>query len=103
MTQMKEHNKTPAKELNEVEKSNLSDAEFQTLVINILKELSEDFNSIKKIQTETKATLNKTTIYRETTVEWMKLTIKSMIWNIRKKKTTNQNKKKKNIQKKGVV
>ena len=33
--------------------------------------------------------------YKETTVEWMKLKIKSMIWNIRKQKTTNQNKKKK--------
>ena len=30
-----------------------------------------------------------------TRVEWMKLRIKSMIWNIRKQKTTNQTKKKK--------
>ena len=29
------------------------------------------------------------------TVEWMKLRTKSMIWNIRKQKTTNQNNKKK--------
>ena len=36
-----------------MEISNLSDAEFKTLVINILKELSEDLNSIKKIQSET--------------------------------------------------
>ena len=57
MVQTKEQIKTPEKELNEMEKSNLSDAEFQTLVINILKELSEDFNSIKKIQPETKDTL----------------------------------------------
>ena len=28
------------------------------------------------------------------TVEWMKLRIKSMIWDIRKQKTTNQNNKK---------
>ena len=35
------------------------------------------------------------TIYRETTVGWMKLRIRSMIWNIRNQKTTNQNKKKK--------
>ena len=30
--------------------SNLSDAEFKTLAIKMLKELSEDLNSIKKIQ-----------------------------------------------------
>ena len=49
-----------------------------------------------KIQSETKDTLIKITIYRETTVEWMKLRIKSMIWNMREKKITNQNNKKKN-------
>ena len=37
----------------------------------------------------------KRTIYRETTVEWMKPRIKSMIWNIRKQKSTSQNNKKK--------
>ena len=37
-----------------MEISNPSDAEFKTLVIRMLKELSEDFNSIKKIQSETK-------------------------------------------------
>ena len=40
-------------------------------------------------------------IYRETTVEWMKPRIKSVIWNIRKQKTTNQNSKKKKEFKKG--
>ena len=40
------------------------------------------------------------TIYRETTVEWMKPRIKSMIWNIREQKTTNQNDKKKKESKK---
>ena len=35
------------------------------------------------------------TIYRETTEEWMKPKIKSMIWNISKKITTTQNSKKK--------
>ena len=34
-----------------------SDAELKTLVISMLKELSEDFNSIKKIQSETKDSL----------------------------------------------
>ena len=31
-----------------METSNLSDAEFKTLVIKMLKELSEDLNSIKR-------------------------------------------------------
>ena len=48
MTQMKEQNKTPEKELKKMETSNLPDAEFQT-VIRTLKEPSEDLNSIKKI------------------------------------------------------
>ena len=42
-----------------MEISNLSDMEFKTLVIRILKELGEDLNSIKKIQSETKDTLLK--------------------------------------------
>ena len=41
-------NKTPQKELNKMEITNLSDAEFKTLVIGMLKELSEDVNSVKK-------------------------------------------------------
>ena len=36
---------------------NLSDAEFKTLVIRMLKELNEDLNSIKKIHSERKDTL----------------------------------------------
>ena len=46
--QVKEQNKTPEKELNKMEIRSLSDAEFKTLVIRMLKELSEDLNSIKK-------------------------------------------------------
>ena len=49
MAQMKEENKTPEKELNKMEISNISDAEFKTLVIRMLKELIEYGNSIKKI------------------------------------------------------
>ena len=52
MAEMKEHIKTPEKELSKMEMSNLSDAEFKTLVIRMLKELSEYFNSIKKSQAE---------------------------------------------------
>ena len=101
MAQIKEQIKTPEKELNEMEISNLSDAEFKTLVIRMLRKLSEDLSSIKKIQSEMKNTLIKIqTIYRETTVEWMKARIKSMIWNIRKQNTTNQNNKKKKESKK---
>ena len=40
-----------------MEMSNLSDAEFKTLVIRMLKELSEDLSSIKKVQSEMKDTL----------------------------------------------
>ena len=47
MTQMREQIKTPEKELNEMEISNLSDAEFKTPFIGMLKELSEDLSSIK--------------------------------------------------------
>ena len=53
MVQMKEQIKTPEKELNKMETSNLSDAEFKTLVRRMLKELSEDVNRIKKsVRTE---------------------------------------------------
>ena len=48
MTQMKQQIKTPEKELNAMEISNLSDAEFKTLVTRMLKELTEDLNSIKR-------------------------------------------------------
>ena len=39
MAQMKEQIKIPEKELNKMEVSNLSDAEFKTLVLNMFKEL----------------------------------------------------------------
>ena len=55
MAQMKEQNKTPEKELNKMEVANLSDAEFKTLVIRMLRELTEHSNNIKE---EMKVTLN---------------------------------------------
>ena len=58
MAQMKEQNKTPEKELNEMEISNLSHAEFKTLVIGIPKELIRYFNNIKKTQAEMKVILS---------------------------------------------
>ena len=54
---MKEQKRMPGKELHKIELSNLSDAEFKTLVIRMLKELSVDLSSIKKIRSETKDTL----------------------------------------------
>ena len=44
MAQMKEQVKTPEKELNKMEISKLLYAEFKTLVIRMLSELSENFN-----------------------------------------------------------
>ena len=58
MVQIKEQNKIPEKELNEMEISNLSDAQFKTLVIRMLQELNEYFNSINKTQAEKKVTLS---------------------------------------------
>ena len=49
MVQRKEQIKTPEKELNG---DNLSDAEFKTLVVRVVKELCEDLNNIKMIQSE---------------------------------------------------
>ena len=40
--------------------TNLSESEFKTLVIRMLKELSEDLSSIKKVQSEMKDTLIET-------------------------------------------
>ena len=48
MAQVKEQIKNPEEELNKMEISNLSDTEFKTLVIRMLKEPSEDLNSIKR-------------------------------------------------------
>ena len=57
MAQVKEQIKTPEKELNKMEISNLSNVVFKTLVIRMLKELSEDLSSIKMNQSEMKDSL----------------------------------------------
>ena len=57
MAQMKEQTKTPEKKLSDKEVDNLSDAEFKTVVIRMLQELTGYFNSIKKTQAATKVTL----------------------------------------------
>ena len=87
MAQMKEQIQTPEKELNKMEISNLPDAEFKTLVISMLKELSEDFNSIKEIQSEN----NETLIEIKNNLQGNnsrvdKPRIKSIIWNIKEQK-----------------
>ena len=55
MDQVKEQNKTPGKELGEMEITNLSDAEYKTLVIKMFKKLIEYGNNIKE---EMKVTLS---------------------------------------------
>ena len=50
MAQMKEQIKTSEKELNGMEISNLSDEEFKTLVIRMLKKLSEDKKILRSIK-----------------------------------------------------
>ena len=53
---MKEQNKTPEKELSEMKITNLSDAEFKTFVIRMLKELIE--YKVKKTGEGMKVTLS---------------------------------------------
>ena len=57
MVHVKEQIETPEQELNKMEMSNLSDAQFKPLCIRMLKEVSEDLSSIKKTQSEMKDTL----------------------------------------------
>ena len=48
MAQLKEQIKTPEKQLSDEERTNLSDAEFKTLVIRMLTELNEYRCKMKK-------------------------------------------------------
>ena len=93
---MKEQMKTPEKEPNKMQISNLSDEEFKTLVMRLLKEFSEDLSSIKKVQSEMKDTLVeiKNNLEGNNSRTDEAESQKSMIWNIRNQKTTTQNKKK---------
>ena len=59
MVQMKEQIKTPEKEVNKMETSNLLDAEFKTLVIRMLNEFSKNLKGIKKNQSKIKDALLK--------------------------------------------
>ena len=58
MTEMKEQIKAPEKiQLMDKEIDNLSDAQFKTLVIRMLQELTGYFNSMKKTQAAMKVAL----------------------------------------------
>ena len=88
--QRKKQIKTPEKEQNKMEISDLSDAEFKTPIIGMLRGLSEDLDNITKIQSETKNTL----IERKNTLQGNKSTVDGAENQIndlehKKKKTTN--------------
>ena len=96
MSQMKKLNRTPEKEPNKMEISNLLDAECKTLVIRMLNELSENLNLIKKGQSQKKATLTE----MKNNLQGINTRVKEAenqisVWNIREQKTPNQNSKKK--------
>ena len=101
MAQMKEQIKTLQKELNKMEISNLSQVEFKTLVIRMLKKLSEDLSSIKKTQLEKKGTLTEIKNNLQGNNSRMD-EAKNQINDLEHKeaKTTNQNNKKKKESKK---
>ena len=96
---MKEQIKTPEKELNVMETSNLSDAEFKTLVLR-MQGTYENLNSIKKVHSETKDTL--TEIKNNLQGNNSRADeAENQISNLQhKQKTTNQNNKKKKNPKK---
>ena len=83
MTQMKEQNKTPEKELNKIEIANILDAEFKTLLIRLLRELTEYNHKIKEEMKDTLREIKKN--IQGTNREGKEARFKSMIWNKRKK------------------
>ena len=83
MARMKEQIKTPEKELSNKEIANLSDAEFKTLVIRMLTEMTEYSHKIKEEVKATQSEIKKNT--QGTNSEGKKTGLKSMIWNRRKK------------------
>ena len=90
---MKEYIKIPQKEPNEMEISNLSDAEFKTLGIRMLKDLSENLDSIKKIQSEATLIEIKPNLKgNNSRVDEVKNQIND--WNIRKQKNPIRTRKK---------
>ena len=103
MTQMKKQIKTPEKELNEMKISNVSYAEFRTLVIRMLNEFNENLNSVKKIHPQMKDTV----IEIKNNLQGINNRAdkaKNQINNLdsKEEKTTNQNCKKKKESKKKI-
>ena len=93
MAQMKEEEKNPEKELSKMETANLSDAEFKTLVIRMLKELIELSCKIKEEVKATQSEIKQN--IQGTNSEGKKTRLKSIIWKKKKKQTYNQNRMKK--------
>ena len=77
MEQIKEQNRTPEKELSNEEIDNLSEAEFETLVIRILTQLIETGSKMKEEMKVIQRKIGK--IYREPTVKGKKPGLKSTI------------------------
>ena len=99
MAQLKEQNKTPEKELNKSEMAKLSDAEFKTLVIRMLWELSVCGQNIKE---EMKVTVSEINKNPQGTNSERKQGLKSMIWDIgRNKYSTRTERQNKNLKKWG--
>ena len=73
----------PEKELSKMEIANLSDAEFKTLVMRMLKELIAYDKNIMEEMRFILSEIKK--VYREPTVKGRKPGFKSTIWIIRKK------------------
>ena len=101
---MKEQIKIPEKELNKMEISTLSDAEFKTLIIRMLKELNE-VQQHKKFQSVMKDSLieiKNNLQGNNSRVDEARNQINDLEY--KEAKTTNQNnKKKKRIQKMRIV
>ena len=91
---MKEQIKAPEKiQLSGEEIAKLSDAQFKTLVIRMLKEMVEYGHKIEEKVKAMKSEIKEK--YRDPTVTRRKLGLKSMVWTRRKKETFNQNRMKK--------
>ena len=88
---MKEQTKTPEKELSNKEKDNLSDTEFKTLVIRMLTEMAEFSHKMKE---EMKANEIKENIQGPNN-EGKETGTQASDLNERKKKTSHQNRMKK--------
>ena len=82
MAQIKEQLKAPEKiQLSNEEVASLSDAEFKTLVIRMLTEMTEYGHKIEEV----KAMQSEIKIYSEPRVTGRKPGLKSMIWSRMKK------------------